>query len=185
VEFSNLKLTGVETAFSKPRGTSQSGPRSEPPPCFHMFFPPVEFPVHSQNLIFDVSYLSLVASTYFHLPVDEEEDKDIESYERKYITWVAEASGASSSVPPSVSCKERSCTMNQVLSNDDLYEILGISKSSSLDKIALRRAYLSRSRACHPESVILFSSLDDIPNIPRSANSRIVQKQHMPFKRWQ
>lgn len=75
--------------------------------------------------------------------------------------------------------------MNQVLLNDDLYEILGISKSSSLDKIALRRAYLSRSRACHPESVILFSSLDDIPNIPRSANSRIVQKQHMPFKRWQ
>ncbi|KAJ3494498.1 hypothetical protein NMY22_g20064 [Coprinellus aureogranulatus] len=30
------------------------------------------------------------ASSLFHLPFDEEEDRDIESYERKHITWVAD-----------------------------------------------------------------------------------------------
>ncbi|KAJ7475676.1 DnaJ domain-containing protein [Mycena latifolia] len=72
-----------------------------------------------------LSYALSSASTYFHLPVDEEEDKDINEYQRKYITWV--------------------------LAHDDLYQILGVSKSDNLDKMALRRAYLTRSRACHPD----------------------------------
>lgn len=41
--------------------------------------------------------------------------------------------------------------MNQVLGNDNLYDILGISKSAPFDRLTLRRAYLSRSRACHPD----------------------------------
>ncbi|KAF5359581.1 hypothetical protein D9756_003167 [Leucocoprinus leucothites] len=101
------------------------------------------------------------ASTYFHLPIDEEEDKDIENYERKYLTWVAEPSvsadspstSSSQSRPPSdlSSESERLETLKSVLSTNCLYEILGVSKDSSLDKITLRRAYLARSRACHPD----------------------------------
>jgi hypothetical protein len=107
-----------------------------------------------------------VASTYFHLPVDEEEDKDINEYQRKYITWVAEPSPASSSSSsttspsPLLPSPERTTALNEVLAHDDLYAILGVSKSDNLDKMTLRRAYLTRSKACHPESVILASRFD-------------------------
>jgi hypothetical protein len=101
----------------------------------------------------------VAASTYFHLPVDEQEDRAIESCEQKHITRMVEPPGPSSSIQPSVSYKDRSGTVNQVLSNDNLYEILGLSRSSSPDRSALRRAYLSRSKACHPESVLLPLSL--------------------------
>jgi curved DNA-binding protein CbpA len=40
-----------------------------------------------------------------------------------------------------------------VLATDDLYQILGLEKTAALDKMSLRRAYLSRSKACHPECV--------------------------------
>ena len=99
------------------------------------------------------------ASTYFHLPIDDEEDEDIENYERKYLTWVAEPSGSSTKPLPTdpnpthdTEDKGRD-VVNVVLENDDLYDILGVTKHSTLDKIALRRAYLSRSKACHPEFV--------------------------------
>ncbi|KAJ6544821.1 DnaJ domain-containing protein [Mycena vulgaris] len=112
-----------------------------------------------------LSYALSTASTYFHLPVDEEEDKDINEYQRKYITWVAEPSAAStppsSSAPasPPFSSDQRTTALNEVLANDDLYRILGVSKSDNLDKMALRRAYLTRSRACHP---------DKFPNNPEA-----------------
>ncbi|KAI3604383.1 cre-dnj-16 protein [Moniliophthora roreri] len=107
-----------------------------------------------------LSYALSTASTYFHLPVDEDEDKDILSYERKYLTWTAEPSGSSTPSSPSSSSQLSrqqdqeaidSKTVHSVLANDDLYQILGVSKSTYLDKLALRRAYLSRSRACHPD----------------------------------
>ncbi|KAL0064793.1 hypothetical protein AAF712_008190 [Marasmius tenuissimus] len=118
-----------------------------------------------------LSYALSTASSYFHLPVDEEEDKDILSYERKYLTWTAEPSpsSSSSSAPPSSyssipststdirdsdsqqADSEKNETVQGVLANDDLYQILGVSQSSPLDKMALRKAYLSRSRACHPD----------------------------------
>jgi hypothetical protein len=41
----------------------------------------------------------------------------------------------------------------EVLSTNDLYHILGVSRSPAIDRLTLRRAYLSRSKACHPESV--------------------------------
>ena len=112
------------------------------------------------------------ASTYFYLPVDENEDNDIEAYERKYLTWVAEPSGldpsCSSSSSASARClvEEKSETLNAVLSTDDLYEILGVKKSSSLEKNTLRRAYLARSKACHPEYV---PSLQHVFGAGRSA----------------
>jgi hypothetical protein len=101
------------------------------------------------------------ASTYFHLPIDEEEDKDIENYECKYLTWVAEPSIRAGSPSPSSSKTqptsdlpseaERLKVLKSVLSANCLYEILGVPKNSSIEKITLRRAYLARSRACHPE----------------------------------
>ena len=88
------------------------------------------------------------ASTYFYLPVDEEEDQDIQNYQRKYLTWVAEPSDSS---PHHDEDERDNSVVKTVLSNDDLYKILGVSKQPTLDKMSLRRAYLSRSRACHPE----------------------------------
>ncbi|KAJ7178618.1 hypothetical protein C8R43DRAFT_467381 [Mycena crocata] len=106
-----------------------------------------------------LSYALSTASTYFHLPVDEQEDKDIDEYQRKYLTWVAEPSAGSTSSPqstqstPSPRLAERTKALNEVLENDDLYSILGVHKSDNLDKMALRRAYLTRSRACHPDRI--------------------------------
>ncbi|KAJ3514532.1 hypothetical protein NLJ89_g2320 [Agrocybe chaxingu] len=106
------------------------------------------------------SYALSTASTYFHLPIDEEEDEDIENYERKYLTWVAEPSGSSTKRSPSPSSSRPSnhdteergdAVVDMVLATDDLYQILGVSKDATLDKMTLRRAYLSRSKACHPD----------------------------------
>ncbi|KAF5392296.1 hypothetical protein D9757_001381 [Collybiopsis confluens] len=103
------------------------------------------------------------ATTFFHLPVDEEEDKDIEGWSKKYLTWssseISSQSSSSSSIEQEVDSKsysrvedERNKTVNAILQNDlDLYEVLGVQKSKALDRISLRRAYLLRSRACHPD----------------------------------
>ncbi|KAJ6513413.1 DnaJ domain-containing protein [Mycena sanguinolenta] len=100
----------------------------------------------------------LPASTYFHLPVDEQEDKDISEYQRKYITWTANSAPSTSSIsstqsspPSSAASPERTKALSEVLANDDLYAILGVSKTGNLDKLTLRRAYLTRSKACHPD----------------------------------
>ncbi|KAG6910000.1 hypothetical protein DXG01_014000 [Tephrocybe rancida] len=105
------------------------------------------------------SYALSTASTYFHLPIDEEQDADIESYERKYLTWVAEPSGSSTAaLPPSEPTPQNSGTdperakvVKQILEINNLYDILGVEKTPTLDRMTLRRAYLSRSRACHPD----------------------------------
>jgi len=132
--------------------------------CYQSLFSPCSPTLFRQVTIFPIGfpYLGLTfvpASTYFHLPIDEDEDEDIEKYERKYLTWVAEPSGSSTRPLPTNPNTNHdtedkgSAVVNVVLANDDLYEILGVSKYSTLDKITLRRAYLSRSKACHPESV--------------------------------
>ncbi|KAF9007650.1 hypothetical protein BDQ17DRAFT_1238128 [Cyathus striatus] len=113
----------------------------------------------------------ILASTYFHLPFDEQEDEDIQNYQRKRLTWVAEPSGSSTLRLSSGTSKQdtipltddiRRETIKAVLSNDDLYDILGISNSPTLDKMALRRAYLVRSKACHP---------DKFPNNPEATRA--------------
>lgn len=92
------------------------------------------------------------ATAFFHLPIDEDEEEDIIAYTPKYITWLP---GQSNNTPSS--SKERlrnehgSETIQQILATDELYTILAIPKYSNLDKTSLRRAYLSRSKACHPE----------------------------------
>ncbi|KAJ4479967.1 hypothetical protein J3R30DRAFT_3669743 [Lentinula aciculospora] len=102
----------------------------------------------------------------FHLPVDEEEDKDIEDYQRKYLTWspkqLSESSKPLSFDEPDLYTRslwshaeeERNQTVDAILQNDDLYEVLGVEKSKALDKLTLRRAYLGRSKACHPDKFL-------------------------------
>lgn len=110
------------------------------------------------------------ATNLFHLPIDEEEDREIEGYQRKYLTWTSDqaagTSQASSSKAPDLDTRsalsraedERNQTVNDILQNEDLYDVLGVDKSKALDKLALRRAYLVRSKACHPEYVLVFNS---------------------------
>jgi hypothetical protein len=117
------------------------------------------------------SLILLLASAYFHtgIPVHEQEDAEIDSHQRKCLTWMAESQGESSfssSTSPSTSrfppCEPHpnaTVILNQVLENDNLYDILGVSRSATLDRLTLRRAYLSRSRACHPEYVV-FANID-------------------------
>ncbi|CAK5268580.1 unnamed protein product [Mycena citricolor] len=105
-----------------------------------------------------LSYALSTASSYFYLPVDEEEERTINDYRRKHITW---SSGSTSSStrresPGSQSSSRTyagpsSAALDEVLAHDDLYSILGVSRSESLDKLTLRRAYLTRSRSCHPD----------------------------------
>ncbi|KAJ7052503.1 hypothetical protein C8F01DRAFT_1332423 [Mycena amicta] len=105
-----------------------------------------------------------LASSYFHLPVDEQEDQEIAAYHRKRITYVSSsASASSSSTPPTPSTSNnRDSALSEILATDDLYSILGVTKSDNLDKLKLRRAYLRRSRACHP---------DKFPNNPEATHA--------------
>lgn len=41
--------------------------------------------------------------------------------------------------------------IHDVLQHEDLYAILGVTRARADDSAALRRAYLARSRRCHPE----------------------------------
>jgi len=109
------------------------------------------------------------ASSYFHLPIDEEEDRDIDNYQRKRLTWVAEPSECSYSMGRQYTnhdcggpASQDTTVIRGVLATDDLYQILSVSKSATLDKLTLRRAYLSRSKSCHP---------DKFPNNPDATHA--------------
>ncbi|KAF9523553.1 DnaJ domain-containing protein [Crepidotus variabilis] len=120
------------------------------------------------------SYVLASASSYFHLPVDEEEDEEIEKYERRYLTWVAEPSKhflnaddtsrkeGERSNHNREGANRDSPVVKAVLASDDLYEILGITQAAALEKISLRRAYLTKSKACHP---------DKFPNNPDATHA--------------
>ncbi|KAG1799516.1 DnaJ domain-containing protein [Suillus variegatus] len=106
------------------------------------------------------SYVFSTASSFFHLRAtdDEHNATDNVPVHPKHITW---------SPQPYPSAEEqKSCDtfkslphddifytseMLQVLSSDDLYCILGVTRSQTIDRVTIRRAYLSRSRVCHPD----------------------------------
>jgi len=48
----------------------------------------------------------------------------------------------------------RYAAIDSILAQEDLYHVLGLQNSVKLDQLALRRAYLARSRLCHPECVM-------------------------------
>ncbi|EJF55860.1 DnaJ-domain-containing protein [Dichomitus squalens LYAD-421 SS1] len=122
------------------------------------------------------SYVFGSASTYFHLPIEEDEDEDdfIPSSTR-HISWASpdttlvDCDTIPSSIPSSTSSQSQpgsskprelhsqgpsaknKAVINEILAQDDCYAVLGISRSTRIDKLTLRRAYLARSKSCHPD----------------------------------
>ncbi|KAH7928275.1 DnaJ-domain-containing protein [Leucogyrophana mollusca] len=105
------------------------------------------------------SYVFSSATTLFYLPGGD--DKDPLPFYSRRIPWLRPPQEPPPScetqgyrITPSHRCSEKASklsAMNEVLSTDDLYCILGIPRSPTIDKITIRRAYLSRSKACHPD----------------------------------
>lgn len=119
----------------------------------------------------------LAATSYFHLPIEEDEDDDFPT--SRHIAWTPSAEStdsddSDSGAPPPPSSPSQKCSkarqnhkdraiIQEILSENDLYRILGLQRSSRIDKMALRRAYLARSKACHPECVYAFTLLRERP----------------------
>jgi hypothetical protein len=111
------------------------------------------------------NHLCTTASAYFHLPIDDEPHQDnasTPSYTRS-LSWDGSEESSTdhsddsftrpaSPVTPG-SRHRRQQEIEDILEQKDLYNILGLSRTPAPDKMELRRAYLSRSRACHPECV--------------------------------
>ena len=139
-------------------------------------------PLQTLTLTYRVQ-LSFEASnplhTYFYPPIEDEEGE--ENYHRypKHIDWKpldslgakSAANGCSNTLPSSCcplsplgqsygcSGKPSEATrlraIQDILSETDLYEVLGVQRVvGPIDGQTLRRAYLTRSRGCHPEWVL-------------------------------
>ncbi|KAL7279376.1 hypothetical protein ACG7TL_007217 [Trametes sanguinea] len=169
------------------------------------------------------SYVLSSASSYFHLPIDEDEQSLADSVEdnappyTKHLPWISspdstdsddsDASPSTSSSPspsgsstpthpppragPDPPPKRSKAVINEILAQNDCYAVLGISRSSRIDKSALRRAYLARSKACHPdkfpdnpEATRAFQKVSvayDILSKPSSKRMYDSRSQHAPF----
>jgi len=112
------------------------------------------------------NHLCNTASAYFYLPIDDESHQDDPSTPSSYtrsLSWdgseesSTDHSDDSFTRPASPitrgSRHRRQQEIADILEQKDLYNILGLSHTPAPDKMELRRAYLSRSRACHPECV--------------------------------
>ncbi|KZT73481.1 DnaJ-domain-containing protein [Daedalea quercina L-15889] len=112
------------------------------------------------------SYVLSSATSYFHLPIEEDE---VDFPTSRHIAWTPSAdstdsddsdSGTPSAPSTSAASSSRSklkgnpkekAIIQEILAQNDLYRILGVQRNSRMDKMALRRAYLARSKACHPD----------------------------------
>jgi hypothetical protein len=125
--------------------------------------------------------LVLVASSYFYLPIEDEDEEDnlgcvsttcalpwvqdrptSRELDESDFTWSSASSSSSSLITDFEAPLQESsklAVIQEILTQNDLYEILGVSRKAALDRLALRRAYLSRSKACHPEWVSSDSAL--------------------------
>lgn len=120
----------------------------------------------------DSLILCFAASSYFYLPVDE--DEDLESIDDKSLIQ-ASSSKSNRSAPPHPKTETKTPHQDpiiaDILSSDDLYSVLGVERTAKLDTASLRRAYLRRSRACHPECVFLPVIRNRSPNARSSKSS--------------
>ncbi|KAK7691129.1 hypothetical protein QCA50_006232 [Cerrena zonata] len=127
----------------------------------------------------NISRIITSASSYFYLPIDEDTE-DEHRAPRRCISWPSpdssesedssigstSSSSSSSSIlddyGPSSSSSSATyhssahapksrAVIKEILAEDDLYKVLGISETSPADRLTLRRAYLSRSKSCHPD----------------------------------
>ncbi|KAI0366321.1 DnaJ-domain-containing protein [Pilatotrama ljubarskyi] len=161
------------------------------------------------------AYVLSSASSYFHLPIDEDEalleeqDSPAPPY-TKHLPWLSPdatdsddsdtsstPSGSSSPGPsqhragPPPPPKRSKAVICEILAQNDCYAVLGISRSSRIDKAALRRAYLARSKACHPdkfpdnpEATRAFQKVSvayDILSKPSSKRLYDARSQQAPF----
>ncbi|KAI0048966.1 DnaJ-domain-containing protein, partial [Auriscalpium vulgare] len=111
------------------------------------------------------------ASTYFYLPIDDgEESPTPPPPHTNPISWdpdlplgdfldrsASATPGGNGAGAPRRTRREQAIA--DILAQTDLYNILGVSRNDTLDKMELRRAYLARSKACHP---------DKFPNNPEA-----------------
>jgi len=120
------------------------------------------------------------ASAFFHLPIDDEphlsepSTSTISHSNARSLSWTnaAESSAGYSDDTPTRSLspassrsRHRNQEISDILEQKDLYNILGLSRAAASDKMELRRAYLSRSRACHPEYVFIHSLAFSFPSL--------------------
>ncbi|KAH7912025.1 hypothetical protein BJ138DRAFT_1084428 [Hygrophoropsis aurantiaca] len=103
-----------------------------------------------------LSYVFSSASTLFYLPTDD--NTKVLPFHSRHTSRLSLPCTSSKlcDIQPcqttgTSSTPSKLCTMNEVLSTDDLYCILGIPRSPIIDQIVIRRAYLARSKACHPD----------------------------------
>ncbi|KAI0067362.1 DnaJ-domain-containing protein [Artomyces pyxidatus] len=105
-------------------------------------------------------YVVSSASDYFYLPIDDDEPSTTVPPHAKHISWdydqgLPDTTGdRAPNAGPGGSSQRRSRraqAIADILAQTDLYNILGVSRSDKLDTMDLRRAYLSRSKACHPD----------------------------------
>jgi len=129
------------------------------PRCFPTFSVQVCKPSFPSFLACSLTMFSRAASSYWRLlPLfaparDREHALTIRS---ECIDWLPRprSPGPFGPLPPGQSQENiRTREICEVLSTNDLYHILGVARSPAIDRLTLRRAYLSRSKACHPESV--------------------------------
>ncbi|CDO76504.1 hypothetical protein BN946_scf184361.g3 [Trametes cinnabarina] len=93
--------------------------------------------------------------------------------------------------PPPPPPSRSKAVINEILAQNDCYAVLGISRSSRIDKSTLRRAYLARSKACHPdkfpdnpEATRAFQKVSvayDILSEPSSKRVYDARSQHASF----
>lgn len=146
------------------------------------------------------------ASAFFHLPVDDESHlgepstSTISHSNARSLSWANAAESSTdysddtptrSLSPVSRSRYRRHQEIANILEQKDLYNILGLSRAAASEKMELRRAYLSRSRACHPEYVsirwvspfrLCVATLSF--SFHMTVNFPIIPKRHMRFKRF-
>src|SRR6266478_3028591 len=151
------------------------------------------------------NHLRNAASAYFYLPIDDEphqgDPSTLSSYTRS-LSWDGSEGSSTdhsddsptrhaSPITPR-NRHRRQQEIADILEQKDLYNILGLSRTPAPDKMGLRRAYLSRSRACHPDYVfdpfILYSICVDIDVFTLSfksiASFLIILKQPTRFKKF-
>ena len=94
---------------------------------------------------------SRVASAYWPFPVVA--DEHALTIRSESINWLPRPRSPDPFEPLPSGQSQGDQVICNVLSSNDLYYILGIPRSSAVDGLTLRRAYLSRSKVCHPECV--------------------------------
>ncbi|PCH42643.1 DnaJ-domain-containing protein [Wolfiporia cocos MD-104 SS10] len=136
-----------------------------------------------------LSYVFSSASSYFHLPVDgDDADLDRVATSSKHA-WASPLADDPDDCPSTRSPSR--AVIYDILAQTDLYRILGVQRTPRVDTATLRRAYLARSRACHPDkfpgstdATRAFQKVSvayDVLSSPASRRAYDARPPHAPF----